>query len=112
MPKNLDGVDLTPYLNGDNPSAPHDTLFWRYGGQKAIRRGKWKLIRDLPAKFGDKVQIYNLENDIAEASDLSDDRPEVVAELTAAFDSINSQMVAPLWGGRKPKKRTPTSKTK
>ena len=25
--------------------APHDTLYWRLGGQAAVRRGDWKLVR-------------------------------------------------------------------
>ena len=104
-PDNLDGVDLVPYLTGKKRSAPHDTLFWRYNGQKAIRKGKWKLIRDLPPRLGKRVQLFDLENDIAEENDLSEKHPEVVAELTAAFEELNSQMVAPLWGGRKPKRK-------
>ena len=41
----LDGVDLLPYLTGRDEKAPHDTLYWRLGGQAAIRRGDWKLVR-------------------------------------------------------------------
>ena len=30
---------------GDRIRAPHDALYWRLGGQAAIRRGDWKLVR-------------------------------------------------------------------
>ena len=33
----LDGVDLLPYLSGKKKDNPHDTLYWRFGQQMAIR---------------------------------------------------------------------------
>ncbi|MFM2143650.1 MAG: Arylsulfatase precursor, partial [Verrucomicrobiota bacterium] len=47
-PKNVDGVNLLPFLSGENSAAPHETLFWRSGGPGAMygaRRGNWKLFR-------------------------------------------------------------------
>ena len=41
----LDGVNLLPFLTGRDEQAPHDTLYWRLGGQAAVRRGDWKLVR-------------------------------------------------------------------
>ena len=35
----LDGVDLLPYVTGANKGRPHETLFWRYGPQWAVRKG-------------------------------------------------------------------------
>ena len=40
----LDGVDLLPYLTGKNTGKPHETLYWRFGEQWAIRHGDWKLV--------------------------------------------------------------------
>src|SRR3954471_1518459 len=39
----LDGVNLLPHFAGQNASAPHDALYWRFGPQGAIRQGNWKL---------------------------------------------------------------------
>src|SRR5262245_41314749 len=33
----LEGVDLLPYLSGKNSAPPHETLYWRFGPQMAIR---------------------------------------------------------------------------
>src|SRR6185369_9768928 len=41
----LDGVNLLPFLAGQNAAAPHDALYWRFGEQMAIRSGDWKLVR-------------------------------------------------------------------
>ena len=40
-----DGMSWIPLLK--NPAVPgHDALFWMQGGQRAVRRGKWKLVLD------------------------------------------------------------------
>src|SRR5262249_54498807 len=47
LPKRVyDGVNLLPYLTGENPDAPHHLLFWRQGGgqQYAVRDLRYKLV--------------------------------------------------------------------
>ena len=41
----IDGANLLPHLTGELDTAPHDSLFWRFGRGGAVRRGRWKLIR-------------------------------------------------------------------
>ncbi len=96
----LDGVDLIPYLTGEKTSLPHEILFWRYGPQKAVRVGKWKLLH-VPSRLGKPVQLYDLSKDIGEENDLSESRPEVVKELGAILEGMDREMVEPLWGPRK-----------
>ena len=101
--KKLDGIDLLPYLNGKEESGPHDTLYWRFGPQMAIRQGDWKLVRYDPAVDGDKgsatdAKLYNLKDDIGEAHDLIKAEPKKAQQLQAAWDQWNELNVAPLWG--------------
>ncbi len=57
----LDGVDLVPYLNGSKSDKPHETMFWRYGEQWAVRDGDYKLV---VSKGGSgKPELYNLATD-------------------------------------------------
>lgn len=42
--KRLDGVNLLPFLKGENKAAPHDDLFWRWRSQAAVLEFPWKLI--------------------------------------------------------------------
>ena len=60
-------------------------------GMFAIRDGDWKLVlgngsggRQAPkgAPFGKPYQLYNLAEDVAEANDLADRHPELVARLS------------------------------
>jgi arylsulfatase A-like enzyme len=99
----LDGVNLLPYLAGKDAGTPHDALYWRFGEQRAIRQGDWKLVQYDPAVDGDKgkttpIKLYNLARDIGETDDLVAKEPEKVKELEAAWGKWNAQLVKPLWG--------------
>jgi arylsulfatase A-like enzyme len=99
----LDGFDLLPHFNGTEKSGPHNTLYWRFGPQMAIRRGDWKLVRyDVAADGKDGVvtdaKLYNLKNDIGETQDLIKSEPDKAQELQAAWDKWNELNVPPLWG--------------
>jgi len=39
LPKDIDGVNLMPFITGQIDSAPHNTLFWRQGSRAALRHG-------------------------------------------------------------------------
>jgi arylsulfatase A-like enzyme len=108
----LDGVNLLPYLAGKK-EAPHETLYWRFGEQMAIRKGDWKLVRaDLASdkQFGDiakKPMLFNLKDDIGEMKDLAEAHPEKVKELTEAWQKWNAELMEPKWQHhslQKPKK--------
>jgi arylsulfatase A-like enzyme len=90
----LDGIDLLPYLTGENTGLPHDTLYWRFHDQHAIRRGDWKLVQ---TRTDPKPQLYDLAKDIGETTDLADKEPAKVKELNDAWDAWNAQLMAPLW---------------
>jgi len=58
----LDGVDLMPYLNGQTSGRPHQTMYWRFGEQWAIRDGDLKLV---VARGGSgEPELYDLASDI------------------------------------------------
>jgi arylsulfatase A-like enzyme len=100
----LDGVNLLPHLQEETSTGPHDTLYWRFGEQMALRRGDWKLVRyDAMADDGQPgtvspVRLYNLADDIGEAHDVAAAQPDRVKELTGVWDAWNAQLARPLWG--------------
>jgi arylsulfatase A-like enzyme len=99
----LDGVNLLPYLGGKNAGTPHDTLYWRFGEQMAIRRGDWKLVKYDPVADGEQGQatpakLYNLAKDVGESNDLAAREPDRVKELQAAWQKWNATLARPLWG--------------
>lgn len=100
-PEGIEGVNLLPHLKGEKADAPHESLAWRFGPQKAIRRGKWKLVdfRDFEAKTQSGWQLFDLDADISESKNLATEHPELVTELSKAWDDWNAKNVAPLWPG-------------
>jgi len=101
IPGGLDGVDLLPRLTGQDKTPPHEALYWRFGPQKAVRRGAWKLVdwRDFDAKRDSGWQLYDLASDIGEQHDLAASQPQLVSELSQAWDAWNKQNIPPLWHG-------------
>lgn len=89
-----DGVNLLPYLLGQNTEAPHKALFWRSGYHKAVRFGDWKLIKDEKAQL---KALYNIKNDKEEQQDLSAAEPARVAELEKMLQDWARDMVPPAW---------------
>jgi len=100
-PKNCDGVNLLPHLTGKNNGPPHASLYWRFGPQKAVRRGNWKLVdwRDMAEKKSSGWQLYDLSRDLGEQHDLAPAQPQLVAELSKEWEQWNANNVAPLWHG-------------
>lgn len=92
----LDGVDILPALAGKVETPPHDRLYWRFGRQMAIRQGSYKLVRGPGANA--PAELFDLSLDIGEKNNLVPSKPELTAELTAAWDKWNSELVAPKWG--------------
>lgn len=85
-PKDTDGISFIPTLMS-KPKAQknHEYLFWDfkgYGGQIAVRMGKWKAIkRGLVKNPNAKLELYDLDNDIAESKDLAQQKPDIAAKL-------------------------------
>lgn len=96
-----EGVNLLPYISGENTAVPHEALYWRFGPQKGMRQGNWKLVdwRDHDAKTQSGWQLYNLSQDIGEKNNLASTQPEKLAELTKAWDAWNVQNIPPQWHG-------------
>lgn len=100
LPKDIDGVDLSPVLLR-NKSVNREAIYWHYphyhlGGAEpysAIRKGDWKLIQ---LYENNALQLYNLKEDIGETKNLIDENPKKAKELLAALNAwkikVNAQM--------------------
>jgi arylsulfatase A-like enzyme len=106
----LDGVDLMPYLTGAKAGRPHQTLYWRFGPQWAIRDGDMKLV---VSKGGSgRPELYNLATDIGESRDLAGSQPEKVKELQAMWDKWSAAQAPPSAPDSGPGKRAGKKKGK
>lgn len=97
----LDGVNLLPYLSGQETGSPHDVLFWKlhfpiakmeqHGW--AVRQGDWKLVRNGWAQT--PVALHNLKNDPGEKQNLAAQFPEKVTALRNAWEAWDAGNVTP-----------------
>ncbi len=89
----MEGTSLLPAF--ENKKLNREYLFWEHEGNRAIRKGKWKLvseawfwphmhdsINELPPE---KWELFDLEADRTELNDVSATHPEVVKELAAQW---------------------------
>jgi uncharacterized sulfatase len=89
----LDGVDLTPFVTGENSAAPHDALYWRWGSQAAILEMPYKLIA-----LGDRERLlFNLTEPDGEGMrhNLIGQRPEIAARLEKKLRAWAAGLVPP-----------------
>ena len=80
--KSMEGRSLVPTLMGKQ-GAERGDLFWEHLGNRAARRGKWKLVAE---KKGD-WELYDMDSDRSELNDLSTEMPELRDELIQAWKS-------------------------
>ena len=91
----LDGIDLSPVLFDSSTALPKRTLFWAglaNSGRRseAVREGPWKLVVHHPdAPEGtyenETAELFNLDQDLAESTDLSDKMPDRVDAMLSAL---------------------------
>lgn len=119
--RTLDGISVLPLLRGEALRRPKP-LYWQNiaaaGPKVAIRVGPWKLLAKLegprPPPGSDitagglelikkgkltGLELYNLQDDPAERTELSALRPQELAELSATMHRFHAgvQADAPLW---------------
>ena len=78
----IDGRDPGATLAG-RAASPHRSLFWEYNRSRAVRQGRYKLVR---ARTSKSWELYDLADDPGETTDLAEKEPDVAARLLADFD--------------------------
>lgn len=77
----LEGTSLVPIFH-DQPNHK-EALIWEHEGNKAVRRGRWKLVCKYPGDW----ELYDIAANRTETANLATHHPEVVAELGAIHDA-------------------------
>jgi uncharacterized sulfatase len=89
----LDGVNLMPFLTGENNGAPHETLYWRWMSQAAIQEFPYKLI----ALGGQGSLLFDITTPEGEALErnLIKQKPEIAARLEAKLRTWTATLEPP-----------------
>ena len=65
--------------------------FFAYGNKSFIRSGDWKLVR-IKSESGDKIELYNLSNDLQENNDVSSENSELLNNLIGKLKIWNREV--------------------
>ena len=85
----FDGIDLFQHLV-DQTALPDRVLFWKMDDEIAVRQGPWKLV-----KLGDSpIELYNLDQDLIEAFDISKENSSITDELFQKYIDWELEMRA------------------
>lgn len=89
-PSNLDGTSFKKHLL-EQDRFPDRDIFFGYEPKlgTAMRRGNWKMIVK-----EDNVQLYNLENDSHEATNVAKENPVITQAMQQAIEQFKAEVVS------------------
>ncbi|HOD80635.1 MAG TPA: arylsulfatase [Phycisphaerae bacterium] len=99
-PKQVDGQDITP-MEGVSLAPTFSggklgerAIFWEHEGNRAVRRGQWKLVAKGPRA---PWELYDMQADRTELNDLSGRKPELAKELADQWEQWARRAHAVPW---------------
>ena len=101
--RRLEGQSILPMIRGEGGAADR-TFCWEHEGNRAIRKGRWKLVMLAGAA---RWSLFDIENDRTEGRDLAADRPDLVRELSAEYDHWAARCGVVPWSQIASKRPTP-----
>lgn len=106
-PSDCDGISFLPTLLGEEQPRQRDFIlyeFYGYGGQQAVRMGRWKGVRQNCYRKPDgPLMLFDLEADPNETTDISAAHPDVVVRMEEILRAEHQDH--PYWdftGNRRP----------
>ncbi|MDY0167005.1 MAG: arylsulfatase [Thermoguttaceae bacterium] len=103
LPDGRDSISFVPTLKGrPADQAEHEFLYWEFHErgftQAALYQGRWKGLRE--RSMDAPLQLYDLQNDLGETTDVAAEHPEIAARLDAYLRTARSE--SPDWPVREP----------
>ncbi len=89
-PLPLEGKSLVPIFHGEQRTA-HEQLCWSTPRNQAIRMGRWKLVNQ---RHGQDWELYDLETDGTETTNLAEKYPERVQQMARRFEEWRKRVGA------------------
>ena len=93
--RQMDGVNLLPFVTGEAEGVPHDTLFWLHGHHQAVLHDGWKLI--ISGRQENGRWLFNLAEDPTETTNLASKEPEMLVALERLLAAHVAEQAEPLW---------------
>ncbi|TVS14680.1 MAG: arylsulfatase [Gammaproteobacteria bacterium] len=87
--QSFSGRSLAPLLHGEVEAVygPEDVAAMEVGGNVALFRGDYKLVRNMPPYGDGSWQLYDISRDPGETRDLSASEPDLKRTLRSAYEA-------------------------
>jgi arylsulfatase A-like enzyme len=106
-PHDSDGISYLPTLAGRGEQRDHDYLYWEFyeqGGKQAVRWRNWKGIRlNVGSDPEAPIELYNLENDLAETTNVADQHVNVARQIETMMREAHSEWEIMSFAAKRPK---------
>ena len=76
------GRSLLSHLEAGEKQVEDSTYWWLHEGNRAIRRGEWKLVRARDQPW----ELYNLANDRCETQNMAEQKRALVKQLASSWE--------------------------
>ena len=76
-----EGISFKPVLESKAWQG-HDVLYWEHEGNRAVRKGDWKIVSFYPQN---KWELYNIKEDRTELKNLAASNPEKLKALESLY---------------------------
>lgn len=90
-----DGVSFLPTLLNKSIQEEHEYLYWEFhekGGRLALRIDDWKMVvLNAKTKEKEKIELYNLADDLGENNNLKDMNPEKTKEMYDKMKTLHTE---------------------
>jgi arylsulfatase A-like enzyme len=78
-----EGISLKPVLQ-EKEWKGHEVLYWEHQGNRAVRKGDWKIVSFHP---DNQWELYNIAEDRTELHNLASEHPDKVQELATLYEA-------------------------
>jgi len=92
--REIDGIDLMPFIKDSTLRPPHEYLLWQRGISKVVRNNEWKLVMN--DYSGDRI-LYNLKDNKYEDRNLILAFPDVADKLEKIYGVWKQTHAPPMW---------------
>jgi arylsulfatase A-like enzyme len=89
----LDGHSMTGVIADSKAASAHEVLNFGWASNWAVRKGYWKLIKQLNKKTkAMELTLHHLDEPRPEVKDHAKERPEIVKELSALHEAWDKEV--------------------